>query len=135
METVSTVKQYLVTTPLLLIVDFVWLSFIAKGFYFKNLGYLMPSNINLIPAFLFYLIYGLGIVVLVLTPSIKDNSILHAVLFGALLGFVSYSTYDLTNLSTIKNWPLLLTIIDILWGMTLTAATSGISFLIIKKLF
>lgn len=129
------VKQYFVAFLSFLIIDGVWLTVVAKNFYAKYLGYLMTKTPNLLAAGIFYLIYIFGLVVLVLSPALQKGSLLSAILMGALFGFCSYATYDLTNLATIKDWPLIVTIVDIIWGTFLSALIAGISYLILTKWF
>jgi len=126
-------KQYIVSLISFLIVDGIWLTVVAKNFYAKHLGFLMSKNPNLVAALIFYLIYILALVVLVISPSLQKNSLQTAVLYGALFGLCCYATYDLTNLATIANWPLIVTIVDLIWGTILSATISAISLLILKK--
>ena len=93
----------------------------------------MTKTPNLTAAGIFYLIYIFTLVVLVISPALQKQSLLTAILTGALFGFCAYSTYDLTNLATIKDWPLLVTIVDLVWGSFVTGAVSGISYLILTK--
>lgn len=111
----------------------VWLGLIANNFYKKHIGFLMADEVNWIAALIFYLLFIAGLVVFVISPALQKNSLLTALLLGALFGLITYATYDLTNLATIKNWPLLVTVIDLLWGMTLSASVSIVTFLIAKK--
>lgn len=108
----------------------VWLGLVAKNFYARHIGFLMKTDVNWIAALLFYLLFIAGAVVFVIMPAFEQKSWMHALLFGALFGLITYATYDLTNLATIKNWPLIVTVIDLVWGMTLSAAVSTISYLI-----
>jgi len=126
-------KVYLITLPVFLAIDFVWLSLIARKFYAQYLGYLMKSNVNFVAAGLFYLLFVVGLVVFSVLPALEKNSWTQALFLGALLGLISYATYDLTNLATIKDWPLLVTIVDIIWGTVLGASVSLISYLIASK--
>ena len=126
-------KQFSVALFTFLIIDGIWLTTIAKNFYAKYLGYLMTKTPNLTAAGIFYLIYIFTLVVLVISPALQKQSLLTAILTGALFGICAYSTYDLTNLATIKDWPLLVTIVDLVWGSFVTGAVSGISYLILTK--
>jgi len=126
------IKQYLVAFLIFLVVDGAWLMLIAKNFYAKYLGYLMAKTPNLVAAGIFYLIYILGMVLLVVSPALQKHSLLSAILMGGLLGLCSYGTYDLTNLVTIKDWPLIVTIVDIIWGVVLSGTVAGISYLILR---
>ncbi|MBN1263032.1 MAG: DUF2177 family protein [Candidatus Pacebacteria bacterium] len=128
-------KLYLITLPVFLAVDLVWLGLIAKNFYSKQIGFLMKAKPDLTAALLFYLLFIIGLVIFVLIPSLEKKSWVQALLYGALFGLISYATYDLTNLATIKDWPLLITIVDLIWGTVLGASVSLISYLISTKIF
>lgn len=93
----------------------------------------MVENVNWIAAIIFYMIFIAGILFFVINPSIEKDNIRYAILAGAFFGFITYSTYDLTNLATVKDWPIRIVIIDIIWGTILATSTSTLSFLIIKK--
>jgi len=127
------IKQYFVALLTFLMIDGIWLTVVAKDFYAKHLGYLMSKTPNLLAAGIFYLIYIFGVVVLVLSPALQKGSLVSAILTGALFGFCAYATYDLTNLATIKDWPLIVTVVDLIWGTVLSASIAGISFFIINK--
>lgn len=127
------IKQFFVALGSFLVVDGLWLTLIAKNFYAKHLGYLMAKNPNLLAAGLFYLIYVFAMVVLVVTPGLEKGSFWSTVLSGALFGLCCYATYDLTNLATVQNWPLIVTIVDLIWGTFLSATIAAISFLIFHK--
>lgn len=128
------IKIYLVSFVIFIAIDFVWLAFVAKNLYAKYLGYLMTQNVIWWAAVLFYFLFAAGLVVFVIDPALKKQSLQFAIYAGAFFGLVAYSTYDLTNLSTIKNWPLIITIIDLCWGTFVSALTSGIAFTVLKKL-
>jgi uncharacterized membrane protein len=127
-------KLYLIALPVFLGIDMVWLTLISKNFYAKQLGYLMTKNPNLIAALIFYLIFIVGLVIFVITPAVDKKLWTQALLMGAFFGLVTYGTYDLTNLATIKDWPLIITVIDLLWGMTVSAAVSVITYSLALKL-
>jgi uncharacterized membrane protein len=127
------IKQYLVALVTFLSIDSIWLMVVAKNFYAKYLGYIMSKTPNLAAAGIFYLIYILGMVVLILSPALKSGTLISAILTGALFGLCGYATYDLTNLATIKDWPILVTIIDLIWGTVLSGTVAGISYLILTK--
>lgn len=127
-------KLYLIALVTFLAIDLIWLTLIAKKFYAQNLGSLLSPTVNWPAALIFYLLFIAGIVILVIQPALDQQSWSKALLNGALLGLISYATYDLTNLATINHWPLLVTIIDLIWGTVLTAATSTITFLLAQKI-
>ncbi|MEI6806459.1 MAG: DUF2177 family protein, partial [Myxococcaceae bacterium] len=97
------IKLYLMTLPILFALDMVWLTLVAKNFYAAQIGFLMKPDINWMAAVLFYLVFIVGLVLFVIMPALEKNSWIHALLFGALFGLISYATYDLTNLATLKD--------------------------------
>ncbi|MDI6712554.1 MAG: DUF2177 family protein [Anaerosomatales bacterium] len=111
-------------------IDFVWLSTMGDRFYRRHLGDLMAASPNLVVALLFYLVYVVGVLVLVVVPALDAGSVAKAVIGGALLGLVAYGTYDITNLSTIQGWPAIVAIVDLVWGTTLTAVVSAVGYLV-----
>lgn len=127
-------KLYAVALPIFMLVDGVWLTLIAKNFYAKQIGFLMKTNINWLAAILFYLLFIVGLVVFVVSPSLEKKSLINAILLGTLFGLITYATYDLTNLATVKNWPVLVTVVDLCWGAFLASTVSAISYLIASKL-
>lgn len=127
------VKQYLVALVTFLLIDGVWLTVVAKNFYAKYLGYLMAKTPNLAAAGLFYLIFIFGLVKLVIEPGLNSGDLRQTILNGALLGLCCYATYDLTNMATVKDWPMIVTIVDLVWGTVLSGAVTGISYLILTK--
>ena len=118
--------RYLVTTGVFLLIDIVWLALIAPKLYKANIGHLMADKPNLPAAGAFYLLYIAALLFFVIDPALVKGSAWQAVWTGAFLGLVMYATYDLTNLATMKDWPLKITAIDLAWGTFITAATSGI---------
>ena len=127
-------KLFSIALPVFFAIDMLWLGFVAKNFYAKQIGSLMKPDINWSAAIVFYIIFIAGLVIFVITPAVLKNSWTQAVLMGALFGFVCYATYDLTNLAVAKNWPLLVTIVDLIWGAVLAASVSVITFLIASKI-
>jgi uncharacterized membrane protein len=130
MITSFSIKLYLLTLAVFLIIDMIWLGLVARALYRKYLGFLMSPSPNWAAAILFYLLFIAGLLIFAVVPGLKAESMSRAVLLGALFGLVSYATYDLTNLATIKDWPLVVTIVDMIWGTVLAASVSWISYLI-----
>lgn len=128
------IKLYLIALPVFLAIDMVWLTVVAKSFYAKQIGYLMSKNPNLIAALIFYLIFIAGLIFFVITPALDKKMWVQAIVAGAFFGLVTYSTYDLTNLATIKDWPIIITIVDLIWGTFVSAAVSVITYFIALKL-
>lgn len=120
------IKRYLVTAAVFLLIDIVWLVFISPKIYKAGIGHLMADKTNFIAAGAFYLIFIAALLFFVINPAIDKASVWQAVWTGAFLGLAMYATYDLTNLATLKGWPLHITLIDLAWGSFITAATSGI---------
>jgi uncharacterized membrane protein len=106
---------------------------IAKKFYRSQIGGLLLQNPNMLAALLFYIIYVIGIVLLVLNPAIEKNSLAHAVKYGAVFGFAAYATYDLTNLATLKGFTSTVVIVDLIWGTLLTATVAGLAFTVLNR--
>jgi len=128
------IKLYLLALPVFFAIDMLWLGVIAKNIYAKQIGHLLRPDVNWTAALLFYFLFIFGMVLFVIAPAIEKNTWTHALIYGALFGLITYATYDLTNLATLKDWPLAITIIDLIWGMTLAASVSTITYLIASKL-
>ncbi|MCU0581715.1 MAG: DUF2177 family protein [Syntrophales bacterium] len=121
---------YLLTVPVFFAIDMLWLGVVAKGFYRDNLGHLLRPDVNWAAALIFYLLYIAGILVFATLPALEKHSLRQAIIMGALFGYFCYATYDLTNLATLKDWPVKVVVVDILWGMVLTASVAAASFFI-----
>lgn len=124
--------SYILTTIVFLIIDLAWLGFIAKDLYRKYLGSFLAENVNWTAAIIFYLLYIIGISVFAIYPAVNKDSVFSAIVLGGLFGFFAYATYDLTNLATLKGWPITIVFIDIIWGVVLTASVSLAGFYIVK---
>lgn len=129
------IKLYAIALSVFFALDMVWLGLVAKNFYREQIGKLMKPDINWGAAIIFYLIFIGGLVVFVIAPAMEKGSWKHALLFGALFGLVCYATYDLTNLALAKDWPLLVTIVDLAWGAVLSASVSIATYLIATKIW
>lgn len=117
----------------MLVIDSIWLTVMGKYFYSKQISHLMASAPNLVPAGIFYVIYSFGLAFLIVLPALEGGfSNSKVFLYGALFGAVAYATYDLTNHATLKDWPLTVTVIDIIWGALLTGTLSLIALLLTK---
>lgn len=121
---------YMIALPVFFIIDMIWLGLIAKNFYRNQIGFLMKSNINWVAAILFYLLFIAGLVFFVLLPAVENRKFTFAIMAAAFYGLLTYGTYNLTNLATLKDWPLFITIIDMIWGMVLSVSVSLITYLI-----
>jgi uncharacterized membrane protein len=127
------IKLYLIALPIFFVIDMAWLVLVAKKFYQKQIGFLMKPDINWVAAIIFYLLFIAGLVTFVISPAVEKHSWVNAIIFGALFGLITYATYDLTNLATLKDWPLSVTVVDLIWGTVLAASISGITYFIAVK--
>jgi len=126
-------KLYAIALPVFFAIDMMWIGVVAKGFYAKQIGSLMKTDINWLAAITFYLLFIIGLVFFVIMPALEKGSWTYALLFGALFGLICYATYDLTNLAIAKDWPLMVTIVDMAWGAILAALVSVITYFIASK--
>lgn len=124
----------MITFVVFLAIDFVWLNFIAKNIYATKIGHLLAENPKLFPALIFYLIFVIGIIVFAVLPGYEAQNIWRTVILGALFGLLTYSTYDLTNLATLKNWPVSVTVIDLIWGTFVSTVASVAGYYIARIL-
>jgi uncharacterized membrane protein len=125
---------YLVCLVTFVAVDLTWLGMMAPRFYKPTLGDIALAGVNLPSAILFYLIYPLGLVIFAIDPSLRSGSIGSALLYGALFGFFTYATYDLTNQATLRNWTVSLTVVDVGWGTLLGALSSLAAYVAVDRL-
>jgi uncharacterized membrane protein len=125
----QTILLYFITLAVFFLVDMTWLGLVAKTFYRKHLGFLMGPKVVWPAAILFYLLFIAGLLVFAVRPALAAGAPLKALLLGAFLGLVAYATYDLTNLATLKDWPLVVTIVDLVWGTVLGGTVSWLSVL------
>jgi len=125
---------YVVSVPVFFIVDMIWLGVVAKDFYRKALDPLLTPNINWTAAIIFYFLFLFGILIFALLPGLEKRSLGYTLGMAALFGFLAYATYDLTNLATLRDWPLILSLVDMTWGAFLSASTAGITYLIMSRI-
>jgi uncharacterized membrane protein len=131
----NTIFLYLITLAIFFLIDMVWLGLVAKNFYRRQLGEMLGTKVNWIAAILFYLLFIAGLLLFVIAPALARGGALQALWQGAFFGLIAYATYDLTNLATLKNWPLLVTVVDLAWGAVLGGAVSFFSVLAASRLF
>jgi uncharacterized membrane protein len=112
---------YAAIAVLMLTLDALWLGLVAKAAYQSGIGHLMAEKPDLVAAGLFYLLFPAGLVIFVLAPQAQDTDWARTVLMGALFGFFAYATYDLSNLATLRDWPLRLSLLDLAWGTVISA--------------
>jgi len=127
-------KLYLVSLAAFLAIDLLWLGLVARSFYQQQLGFIMAPSVNWFAAAIFYLLFILGILFFVVVPGLESDSLKTTLLRAALFGLITYATYDLTNLATLKDWPVLLTVVDIMWGTVLSVSVSWVGFVAGKRL-
>ncbi len=127
------IKSFLVALFIFLAVDMVWLGLVAKNFYAKQIGHLLREDVNWLPVIIFYIVFVIALVVFVISPSLEKKSWTEALFYGAFFGFIAYATYDLTNLATLKDWPIIVTFVDILWGSFLGGSVSVLTYFIVNK--
>ncbi len=128
-------KLFAIALPVFFAIDMVWLGLISKNFYAKHIGALLKPDVNWVAAILFYLLFIVGLVVFVIMPAFEKQSWIHALLFGALFGLVCYATYDLTNLAVAKDWPVIVTVVDLIWGAVLAGSVATVTYVIAEKLW
>ncbi|MCA9427699.1 MAG: DUF2177 family protein [Candidatus Omnitrophica bacterium] len=122
-------KLYLATLLAFVVIDGLWLGVVAKNLYQKHLGEMLRDNPNWLAAILFYLLFIGGLVIFAILPGLQSESAKKPLLLGALFGLMTYATYDLTNLATLKGWPLKVTVVDLIWGTILAGSVSLCGFM------
>jgi uncharacterized membrane protein len=127
------IKLYAVAVITFLVIDLIWLGVIARSFYQAQIGHLLREDVNWAAAIVFYLVFVAGIVVLVVQPAIEHQSVIRALVLGAVLGLVTYAAYDLTNLATLRDFPLTVAIVDLAWGAVLCSTVSVITYFAATK--
>lgn len=118
------ISLYTLSVPVFFLIDMVWLGFVAKDFYKNKLGHLL-GEVQWGPAILFYVLFLLGLTLFATYVGVQAGNFRLAALYGGLFGFFTYLTYDLTNLATLKDWPVSVVYIDIIWGTVLGALVAG----------
>jgi len=131
---VQYVTAYFATALVFLAVDYVWLSQIATRFYFDRIGHLLMDKPNMGAAGAFYIIYVVGIVIFAVAPALKSESLAIAIVYGAMFGFFTYATYDVTNYATLRNWPVIVTVVDVAWGTVLSAFSAGMGYVLTRMI-
>ena len=125
---------YLISVPIFFAIDMVWLGLVASNFYKEKLGYIM-GDINWPAAIIFYLVFLVGLVIFAIYPAVVKEEWQYALIYGALFGFFTYATYDLTNLATLRDWPLSITLVDMVWGTVLGMSVSVVTYLLYVRFF
>lgn len=126
---------FLSTLGAMAVLDGLWLGLVARNFYRQQLGSLMAARPNWIAAGIFYVVYAVGVTFFVVNPAIADDNPTRALWRGALFGLVAYATYDLTNQATIKDWPFVVTAVDMVWGAVMTALVGFAAAYLMTRVF
>lgn len=129
------VKMYVIAFIIFLVIDAIWLGLIAPRFYKAQIGHLMAEKPNFVAALVFYLLFIVGVVYFVVNPAIETGNVSKLLISGMLFGFMTYATYDLTNLATLKDWPITVTIVDLIWGTSLSTLIGVGTYYIYNFLF
>jgi uncharacterized membrane protein len=126
-------KLFAIAMPVFFAFDMLWLGLLARDFYREQIGGLLKPDVNWWAAILFYIVFIAGMVFFVIAPAREKGSWRYALFAGATFGFVTYATFDLTALALLKDWPLLLTVVDLAWGTVLSASVCTTTFVIAQK--
>lgn len=121
-------QLYAITLIGFLAIDMVWLAVVARQFYRDRLGFLLAEQPNWYAAISFYLLFIAGLLVFVVVPALQADSWRKLLTLAALFGLITYATYDLTNHATVRNWPWVVTLVDLTWGVVLSTAVSSLAF-------
>jgi uncharacterized membrane protein len=127
------VVAYVSTAIVFLGIDALWLGKVATTYYRGWIGNMMLDQPNFVAAAVFYLVYVAGVVYFAVMPALNGGGWSQAAIAGAILGFIAYGTYDMTNLATLKNWPIIMTVVDMSWGTILTSFAAVMGFFITQK--
>ena len=125
-----TVIIFIIAFVIFFIIDILWLGLFAKNMYQSQIGFILAKKPNWYAAIVFYILYIVFLMIFAILPALQTSSLNDAMLYGALYGFITYATYDLTNLATLEKWPVKVTIIDIIWGTFLGFSVSTLTYLI-----
>ncbi|MCX6553127.1 MAG: DUF2177 family protein [Acidobacteria bacterium] len=124
---------YAITLPVFFAIDLVWLSLVAKNFYRQHIGHLLAPQVDWAAAVLFYLLFIGGLVFFAVRPALEAGSATRGLAYGALFGLLTYATYDLTNQATMRDWPVIVTVVDLAWGSVLSATVAYLSYQISSR--
>jgi len=132
MTVLSSLKVFAATGATMFALDLVWLGIVAKGLYARHMGSLLRPDVKWVPALIFYALYVTAIVVFVVMPAAERRSFARALGFGAFFGLAAYATYDLTSLALIRDFPLIIVLVDLAWGTVLTAAAAAAGYAVLR---
>ena len=128
------ISATLISALIFLIIDVIWLSFSVKSFYRPNIGHLLLETPVMWAAILFYLVYVIGLAVVIIEPSLDYQNTQKFLIKAFMFGLVAYGTYNLTNMATIKGWSPNVVFVDMIWGGSLTTFSSYFGILLAKKI-
>lgn len=127
-------KLYAIALPVFLALDLIWLGLVARRFYRERIGWMLRDSPDWVPALLFYALFVAGVVFFVVGPALEKQSWRHALFAGAAFGLVTYAAYDLTNQALTRDWPWVVTVVDLAWGAVLSATVATVTFLVARRL-
>ncbi len=134
MELTTLMVLYVIMLAVFLALDLVWLGVVARGFYTRHLGRFFADKVKWSAAIVFYGLFVAGMLIFAVEPALDRHSLLRATLFGSLYGLFTYATYDLTNLATLKDWPVAIVVVDMLWGVVLSGTVSLAGYIAATRL-
>ena len=123
-----------IAAVIMIAIDMVWLTWLGRGFYMQEIGGLLLDTPNLPAALAFYVVYSVGVVVIIIAPALETQSVVRALIYGVIFGLVAYGTYDLTNLAVMKGFTTKIALIDMAWGGLITGFTSAVTVKIASSL-
>lgn len=126
--TMTYIPVYLVSVVVFFCIDMLWLGYVAPSFYKSHIGHLMSDTVRWPVAIVFYLLFLVGLLLFALIPALEGRGLSYALIYGALFGFFTYMTYDMTNWATLRDWPMLLSLVDMMWGTLLSLTVSGVTY-------
>ena len=127
-------KALVAILPFFILLDAAWILLIARGLYERGIGHLLAASVNWYAVGAFYLMYAAAIAFFAVLPASDSGGVWRAAYTGALLGAVSYATYELTNMATLSGWPVTLVVVDVLWGAFATGAAAALGYYTLRIL-
>ena len=125
-----TILIFFIAFMIFFVIDILWLGLFAKKMYQSQIGFILAKKPNWYAAVVFYVLYIVFLLIFAVMPALDKGSLTDAMLYGGLYGFITYATYDLTNLATLDKWPLKVTIVDMIWGTFLGFSVSTLTYVI-----
>jgi uncharacterized membrane protein len=125
---------YFVTLVVFAAVDLLWVLAISRRLYCRNLEGLLRAKFNVIPAVVFYLLYIIGLMIFVIVPAFNNIALGQAMGMGILFGMFTFGTYGLINLAVIRDWSLLIMLVDLIEGMFVTGVACTVAFYVSQRI-